>query len=55
MEDMLGSIPDEKEKYQQMKKINYKITQLNMMGHRTPLMEETQIYYQKIIDKLGRK
>ena len=55
MEDMLESIPDEKEKYKQMKKINYKITQLNMMGHKTPLMEETQIYYHKIIDKLGKK
>lgn len=55
MEDMLESIPDEKEKYRQIKRINLKITQLNMMGHKSPLLEENQIYHSKIIDKLSRK
>ena len=55
MEDMLESIPDEKEKYRQIKRINVKITQLNMMGHKSPLLEENQVYHSKIIDKLGRK
>ena len=55
MEDMLDNIPDEKEKYRQIKKINYKIMQLNMMGKKSPLLEETQIYYKKLVDKLGRK
>ena len=55
MEDMLESIPDEKEKYRQIKRINLKITQLNMMGHKSPLLEENQVYHSKIIDKLGRK
>ena len=53
MEDMLESIPDEKEKYRQIKKINYRIMKLNMMGHKCPLFEEKQIYYRKLLDKCG--
>ncbi|MFZ0449838.1 MAG: DnaJ family domain-containing protein [Desulfatiglandaceae bacterium] len=55
MEDMLDSIPDEKEKYRQIKKINFKIMQLNMMGKKSPLFEEGQIYYNKLLDKTDRK
>ena len=55
MEDMLESIPDEKEKYRQIKRINYKVMQLNMMGHKSPLLEEKEIYYKKLVDKLGHK
>lgn len=55
MEDMLESIPDEKEKYRHIKKMNYKIMKLNMMGHKSPLLEEKQVYYKKLLDKLGRK
>jgi hypothetical protein len=55
MEDMLENIPDEREKYLQMKKINFKIMQLNMMGHKSPLFEEKQIYYKKLIEKFGKK
>lgn len=55
MEDMLDNIPDVKEKYRQIKRINLKIMQLNMMGKKSPLLEEDQIYYDKVIDKLDRK
>ena len=55
MEDMLDGIPDEKEKYRHIKKINYKIMQLNIMGNRSPLLEETEIYYKKVLDKLAHK
>jgi hypothetical protein len=55
MEDLLKNIPDEKEKYRQIKKINYKIMKLNMMGHKSPLLEEKQIYYKKLMDKSSRK
>ena len=55
MEDILEGIPDEKEKYRQIKRINYKIMQLNMMGRGSPLLEETQVYYSKLVDKLGKK
>ena len=55
MEDLLESIPDEKEKYRLIKKINYKVMKLNIMGHKSPLLEERQIYYKKLIDKFGQK
>jgi len=55
MEDMLEHIPDEREKYRQIKRINYKIMQLNMMGKKPLLLEETQLYYKKLVDKLGHK
>ena len=54
MEDMLESIPDEKEKYRQIKRINFKIMQVNMMGKRSPLLEETQIYYNKLVKKFAQ-
>jgi hypothetical protein len=55
MEDLLDNIPDEKEKYRMIKKINYKIMKLNLLGHKSPLLEEKQIYYRKLTDKLGQK
>ncbi|MBW2029355.1 MAG: DUF1992 domain-containing protein [Deltaproteobacteria bacterium] len=55
MEDMLESIPDEKEKYRLIKKINYRIMKLNMMGKKSPLLEEKQIYYRKIVSKFDNK
>lgn len=55
MEDMLENLSDEKEKYRQIKKINYRIMQLNMMRKTSPLLEDTQIYFKKVVDKLGRK
>ena len=53
MEDLLESIPDEKEKYKLIKKINYRIMKLNMRGNKSPLLEERQIYYSKIVNKMG--
>jgi len=55
MEDLLAKIPDEKERYKLIKKINYMIMRLNMMGKRSPLFEEKQIYYKKLVDKINRK
>ncbi len=55
MEDMLSAIPDEREQYRQIKRLNFKIMKLNMMGRRSPLFEETQVYYKKLVDKFGRK
>jgi hypothetical protein len=55
MEDLLESIPDEKEKYRQIKKINYKIMRLNIMGKKSPLLEEREIYYKKLVEKFGQK
>lgn len=55
MEDMLKNIPDEEERYRLLKKVNLKIMQLNMMGRKSPLLEEDQVYYSKVTDKLGGK
>ena len=55
MEELLESIPDEKEKYKLIKKINYRVMKLNMMGKKSPLLEEKQFYYGKMINKLGQK
>jgi hypothetical protein len=54
MEDMLANIPDEKEKYKLIKKINYKIMKLNMQGNKAPLLEEKQVYYSKLVERLGK-
>jgi hypothetical protein len=55
MEDMLATIPDEKERYKLIRKINFKIMKLNVMGKKAPLLEEKQIYYKKLIDKIADK
>jgi TusA-related sulfurtransferase len=55
MEDMLEDLSDEKESYRQVKRINYKIMQLNMMRKTSPLLEETEIYFKKVAEKLKNK
>ena len=55
MEDLLAAIPDEKAKYKLIKKINYKIMKLNMLGKKSPLFEEKQIYYKKLADKMAKQ
>ena len=55
MEDLLETIPDEKEKYKLIKKINYRIMKLNVIGRKSPLLEEKQLYFKKLMDKFGRK
>ena len=55
MEDMLENVSDEKEKYRLIKRINFQIMKLNMSGKRSALLEDTQIYYKKVIDKLSEK
>jgi hypothetical protein len=55
MEDLLASIPDDLERYKLIKKINYRIMKLNMSTKRSPLLEEKQLYFKKLIDKLAQK
>ncbi|MBW1801856.1 MAG: DUF1992 domain-containing protein, partial [Deltaproteobacteria bacterium] len=55
MEELLESIPDEKEKYKLIKKMNYRIMKLNMMGKKSPLLDEKQVYYGKMVNKMGQK
>ncbi len=55
MKDMLDDIPDEAEKVRQIQRINYKIMKLNTMGRGSPLFEEHEVYYKKVVDRLGSK
>jgi hypothetical protein len=55
MEDLLSGIPDEREQYRQLKRINFKIMQLNMLGRGSPLFEEDQIYYPRLAEKFGSR
>jgi hypothetical protein len=55
MEDLLESVPDEKERYKLIKKINFRIMRLNILGKKSPLLEEKQIYYKRLLDKSADK
>jgi hypothetical protein len=55
MEDMLKETPDEEERYRLIKKINYRIMKLNVMRRSSPLFEERQLYYRKIVEKCAEK
>ena len=54
MEDMLENMSDEKETYRLIKRINFKIMQLNTMRKASPLLEDTEVYYKKVLEKTGR-
>ena len=54
MEDMLENMSDEKETYRLIKRINFKIMQLNTMRNASPLLEDTEVYYKKVLEKTGR-
>ncbi len=50
--DLLKNCADEKEKYQQIQKLNLLITRMNMR-RRTPVnLEENQVYYEKVVNKV---
>jgi len=53
MKELLDAMPDEKERLRLIKKINLKITKLNMMRRVSPLLEEHEVYYKKIVEKLS--
>lgn len=55
IEDMLETISDEKEKYKQLKRLNFLVMKLNMMRNRAVNLEEDQRYLGQIVDKLGDK
>jgi hypothetical protein len=52
-EQMLGRITDEREKYLQLKKLNFLVMKLNMMRKVPVSWEENQRYLEKIAEKLG--
>ncbi|WP_448383940.1 DnaJ family domain-containing protein [Desulfosoma sp.] len=54
-EELLSGIQDTQEKYRQMKKLNYLILKLNTMRRVSPLLEEHQVYYPKVLDRLAKE
>jgi len=54
-EELLAGIQDEREKYQQMKKLNFLIMKYNMSRRVSAVFEENQVYYEKVLDRLGTK
>jgi hypothetical protein len=54
-EELIKNIKDEGEKYKQIKKLNLMVTKLNLRRTRPINFEKEQVYYEKIVDKIGTK
>jgi hypothetical protein len=54
-EELLSSMADEGEKYRQLQKLNFLIMKLNEMRKGSVKWEEKQLYYEKIVDKVGSR
>lgn len=50
--DLLKYCTDEKEKYQQIQKLNLLITRMNMRRVRPVNLEENQVYYEKVVNRV---
>ena len=55
LEDMLANMPNEKEKYLQMKRLNLLVMRLNMQRKVPVALEEKQRYYEKVVRKFSTK
>jgi hypothetical protein len=55
IEEMLEGVQDTKEKYRQIKKLNYLVMKLNVTRPVSLNLEKNQRYYEKIVDKMGSK
>ena len=54
-EALLAGIQDTQEKYKQMKKLNYLVMKLNMTRRGSIALEENQLYYERVVDKMTPK
>jgi len=52
LKDLLVNLKDEKEIYMCCRKLNFLIMKLNMTRPVSPLLEEGQVYYKKIVYRL---
>ena len=52
-EELLDSMADEGEKYRQLQKLNFLIMKFNEMRKGSVQWEEKQLYYEKIVEKVG--
>jgi AcrR family transcriptional regulator len=53
-EELLAGIQDTREKYRQLQKLNFLIMKLNMMRRVSPLLEEGQRYFEKVVERLEK-
>lgn len=54
-EALLAGIQDTQEKYKQMKRLNYLVMKLNMTRRGSVALEENQLYYERVVDKVAGK
>ena len=54
-EELLSSVADEGEKYRQLQKVNFLIMKLNEMRKGSVQWEEKQLYYERIVTKVGSR
>ncbi|MEJ2365059.1 MAG: DUF1992 domain-containing protein [Deltaproteobacteria bacterium] len=52
-EELLSSMEDEGQKYRQLQKLNFLIMKLNEMRRGSVQWEEKQLYYEKMVEKVG--
>jgi hypothetical protein len=55
LRDLLQGMEDVEERYRLSKRLNFQIMKLNMTRRVSPLLEEDQVYYQKISERLSLK
>ncbi len=55
IEELLEWQKDEHAKYKQMKRLNYLIMKLNASRRSSLSLEKNQVYYEKLVDKMGKK
>ena len=55
IEELLDGVRDTKEKYRQIKKLNYLIMKLNMSRRSSLDLEKNQVYYEKLVEKMGKR
>ena len=55
IEELLAGEKDTREKYRQMKRLNFLILKLNMSRRSSLSLEKNQVYYERLVDKMGKK
>ncbi|MFH0787052.1 MAG: DnaJ family domain-containing protein [Pseudomonadota bacterium] len=55
LRDLLRGMEDLEEKYRLMKRLNFQIMKLNTMRRVSPLLEENQVYFEKVLGQLSPK
>ena len=54
VEDLLNTITDEKEKYKQLKRLNFLVMKLNMTRECPVQFEENERYYEQLVEKFSK-